>query len=191
MAAPDQRWSSSRKPVSPTALFFQHWMLWTPHLVRQDHVARGGQEQVAGEHAPVGVGERVPDQVRALRHRDQPDRLVERLRADASAAGRRHAFGRVQRIVEVLRGIRQQNLARPLRVLRVARHLVQDAAVADGRRVPAMRAAQARSRRNRSRTLAGSPRRISLSAGQTCSHCHAPSFRPVTSRTPCFGQTYQ
>ena len=37
----------------------------------------------------------------------------------------------------------------------------------------------------------GSPRKISLSAGQMCSQRHGPSGLPVTRRTPCRGQTYQ
>src|SRR5262252_6219192 len=112
--------SPSRKPVTPTALFFQFWMLWIPIRVRKDDVASGGEKELFGERAAVIVGERVPNEIGSLRHRDEPDCFVERLRTDAATAQLRFAPDIVEWVFQILCGVGQQDFAAAGRIAGIA-----------------------------------------------------------------------
>ena len=86
-----------------------------------------GRKSSGGDDLAVFCGEFVPDQIGALRHGDQPHRFVERLRVDPAAADLCLPARGVQRVGGIARGVGQQDLARPLRVARLAGHLIDDA----------------------------------------------------------------
>ena len=84
----------------------------------QNGVARGREEEAAGDGLAVGFGERVPDEVGALRDGDEPDGFVERLGVDVAAADLRLSARGVERVGPILRGVGQQDLAGAIGVAR-------------------------------------------------------------------------
>src|SRR4051794_3323735 len=104
-------------------------MLWTPILCGRITSRAAGRNSFPATSRRSASESVSQIRSRALRHRDQPDGFVERLRADAPAADLRLGVDRVQRIVEVPGAVREQDLAGPLRITGVVRDLVQDAAV--------------------------------------------------------------
>ena len=102
-------------------------------LVRVD-VLRRGQQHLVRDEPDLVLGESVVDAVESLRHWDEPARLVERLRAYASAAARGLAAHVVKRILEVPLRVARENLLALCRVSTVAGQRVHKAEIADGSR---------------------------------------------------------
>ncbi len=103
---------------------------------KDDLLERGPEQPLLRGAALLGV-EHVPDQVRALRHVDQPRSFAERLRSDPAAAPR-PALVVVAGVAEILRGVGQQNFPRLLRVARLARDLINHAGIAQQRGIAAV-----------------------------------------------------